>query len=240
MMMPNAARENIRLIQQALTQQGFDAGVIDGVWGRRTENAVRGFQASRGLLADGVVGPKTWKALLGDKDVGKPVDDPVLSWFQEARHLLGVTEDMSTGSNRVIIDWASDLGIPYKSDDIPWCGLFVAHCIGSTLTREPLPNNPLGAKNWMKFGAPCPPKSGAVMVFWRVTPTSGKGHVGFYAGEDGSAYHILGGNQSQKVCVTRVAKSRLVGARWPATVPASAGGPIIVAAGENSLSENEA
>jgi uncharacterized protein (TIGR02594 family) len=238
--MPGSARQNIRLVQQALAQKGFDPGVIDGVWGRRTEAAVRSFQTSQNLQSDGVVGPITWKALLGTTSVGKVIDDPVLSWFQEARHLLGVTEDLTPGSNRVIIDWASDLGIPYKSDDIPWCGLFVAHCIGSTLTREPLPNNPLGAKQWIKFGAPCQPKSGAVMIFWRVTPTSGKGHVGFYAGEDDDAFHILGGNQSQKVCVARVAKSRLVGARWPMTVPASAGGKVEVALGDNSLSQNEA
>lgn len=57
------------------------------------------------------------------------------------------------------------------------------------------------------------------MVFWRNSPQSGLGHVGFYAGEDKSAYRILGGNQSDEVSLAWVSKDRFVGARWPATVP---------------------
>ena len=53
------------------------------------------------------------------------------------------------------------------------------------------------------------PRLAAVMVFWRESLASGKGHVGFYAGEDDSAYQVLGGNQSDKVCLTWVAKNRL-------------------------------
>jgi uncharacterized protein (TIGR02594 family) len=240
MTMPNPAREEIRNIQHALAQKGFDPGIIDGVWGRRTEGALRAFQQDRGLQVDGIPGPITRAALFGSATPVTPQNDPGLPWFQEARRLLGVREDTGPGSTRTILDWAGDLGIPYKSDDIPWCGLFVAHCIGSTLTREPLPNNPLGARNWSRFGAPSQPKVGAIMVFWRVTPTSGKGHVGFYAAEDDAAYHILGGNQSDKVSIARVAKSRLVGARWPSTVSADTGAPLVIAAGDDALSGNEA
>jgi peptidoglycan hydrolase-like protein with peptidoglycan-binding domain len=38
--------------------------VVDGVYGPQTEVAVRGFQTSSGLVADGIVGPLTWAALV--------------------------------------------------------------------------------------------------------------------------------------------------------------------------------
>jgi uncharacterized protein (TIGR02594 family) len=211
-------KETITRVQHALASMGFSPGNIDGVWGRRTEAAVKAFQASRGLVADGVVGPLTSAALFGTPPKQQPLADLGLVWFLEARRLLGVKEAAGSKDNRVIIDWASDLGISYKHDDIPWCGLFVAHCIGATLSGESLPGNPLGARNWLRFGAPCSPRAGAVMVFWREKISSFKGHVGFYAGEDPEAFHILGGNQSDQVSVARVARSRLLGARWPASV----------------------
>jgi uncharacterized protein (TIGR02594 family) len=237
------ASTEIKSIQNALAQKGFDPGVIDGVWGRRTEAAVRAFQQKAGLQVDGVVGPATRAALLGAGAAPpRPLSDPALAWFIEAQRLLGVKENKA-GDNDIILDWASDLGIPYKHDDIPWCGLFVAHCVGSTLTREPLPNNPLGARNWMRFGAPTTPKAGAIMVFWRVSRDGFKGHVGFYAGEDDGAFHILGGNQSDKVSVARIARDRLLGARWPATAPIATGSPVNFAANQtilDQLSTNEA
>ena len=238
--MPNKSTDQIKLIQKALAQRGFDPGVIDGVWGRRTAAAVRAFQTSANLLVDGVVGPKTWQALLGDVPKADKLDDPALVWFQEARRLLGVKEAAGQPSNKTILDWAGDLGISYRGDDIPWCGLFVAHCVGSTLTRETLPNNPLGARNWLNFGAPCKPTLGSVLVFWRGNKAGWSGHVGFYAGEEaGGIFHVLGGNQSDMVSIARIKKDRLLGARWPATAPTSGGGTHILTSGTTIISDNE-
>lgn len=213
-------------IQQALMARGFDPGVIDGVWGRRTANAVRAFQASRALVVDGVVGPITAKALGLTDDHKNPLIDVSLVWFQEAWRLQGTKEAPGAADNPTILQWADDQGIPYGSDDIPWCGLFVAHCIGSTLTQEPLPTNPLGARAWQKFGAPTTGQPGAVAVFWRGKPNGWHGHVGFYLGEDAAAYHVLGGNQSDAVNVARIAKDRLLEFRWPGTMPPGRGKPV--------------
>jgi hypothetical protein len=52
------------------------------------------------------------------------------------------------------------------------------------LNKGFVPGNPLGARQWEKFGNPAAPRLGVVMVFWRKSQTSGLGHVGFYTGED--------------------------------------------------------
>jgi peptidoglycan hydrolase-like protein with peptidoglycan-binding domain len=37
---------------------------IDGIFGAGTDRAVRRFQQSHSLVADGIVGPKTWRSLI--------------------------------------------------------------------------------------------------------------------------------------------------------------------------------
>jgi uncharacterized protein (TIGR02594 family) len=211
-------------IQQALHAKGFDPGAHDGIRGRRTIAAIEAFQAANGLVVDGIVGPKTAAALFTTmKAKEKAAVDPTLPWYAEAWGLEGLREMPGSGDEPRILQMAEDLDIPYGDDEIPWCGLFVAHCIGSQLIHEPLPTTPLLARSWLKFGTPVDPQPGAVMVFWRGDKHGSLGHVGFYTGEDKRTFHILGGNQSDKVCVTKFPKDRLLGARWPATAMPPAG-----------------
>lgn len=53
---------NYRLIQQGLNKFGYGLAV-DGVWGRRSSNALADFQRKHGLYVDRIVGPKTRAAL---------------------------------------------------------------------------------------------------------------------------------------------------------------------------------
>jgi peptidoglycan hydrolase-like protein with peptidoglycan-binding domain len=50
----------VRDLQAALTTLGFDPGAVDGVFGAKTESAVKAFQQSREITVDGVVGRVTW------------------------------------------------------------------------------------------------------------------------------------------------------------------------------------
>jgi hypothetical protein len=53
----------VKQLQQALKDQGFNPGTIDGVFGLGTKAAVRAFQQAKKLEADGLVGQQTWNAL---------------------------------------------------------------------------------------------------------------------------------------------------------------------------------
>ena len=132
---------------------------------------------------------------------------------------LGTAEVIGKGSNKTIIDWRDILNQKgakvegFSDDDIPWCGLFAAW-IAYNRINDPteVVASPLWARAWANYGVKADKASlGDVLVFAR----NGGGHVGFYVGEDASCYHVLGGNQSDKVCITRIQKSRMIAARRP-------------------------
>ena len=204
-------------VQTRLRGLGFDPGPIDGIRGRRTMRAVKRFQESRGLDADGIAGPVTVLALFGDAGIGDAAPVDRMPWYHEALRLVGTKEIEGPASNRDILEMADRLDVAYDNDDIPWCGLFAGHCVGASLPDEALPTVVLRARAWEAFGVPTTPQLGAVMVFWRRSPDSGLGHVGFYFAEDERTYHILGGNQSDRVSVARLRRDRLLTARWPTT-----------------------
>lgn len=51
--------QEVRQIQKKLQNLGFYSGSVDGVYGTATQKAVRNFQKSCGITADGIAGPKT-------------------------------------------------------------------------------------------------------------------------------------------------------------------------------------
>lgn len=54
----------VKTLQRLLNSLFYDCGAVDGIWGKKTNNAVIAFQTDKGLEADGIVGSKTWAALL--------------------------------------------------------------------------------------------------------------------------------------------------------------------------------
>lgn len=53
----------VRKIQTKLKQWGYYKGSVDGIYGSRTEAAVKSFQKKNGLTADGIAGAKTLAAM---------------------------------------------------------------------------------------------------------------------------------------------------------------------------------
>ena len=124
----------------------------------------------------------------------------------EALKLFGTLEAPGTKDNPVIMGWAKEVGLmkTYSHDSVPWCGLFMA--VVAKRAGKTVVDSPLWALSWADFGEhPTVPMLGDVMTFKR----QGGGHVALYVGEDAHAYHVLGGNQSDSVCITRIEKQRL-------------------------------
>jgi len=62
----------VKDLQSALKALGQDPGPIDGIFGGKTESAVRKFQQQRGIAVDGVVGRVSW-INIDEADQSEPV-----------------------------------------------------------------------------------------------------------------------------------------------------------------------
>lgn len=155
----------------------------------------------------------------------------------EGLKLLGTIETPGKGNNPAIIGWAKEVGLErvYTADSIPWCGLFMA--VVAHRADKTIPAQPLWALNWAKFGVEAgQPCLGDVLTFTR----EGGGHVALYLGEDDRCYHVLGGNQSDAVTITRIEKKRLYRARrpvWQIAQPASVRPYVLQPTGAVSINE---
>lgn len=95
---------------QAVLRRYDRAVVIDGLFDRGTEQAVRSFQRAQGLPTDGVVGPATWQALADPQPPGSlnrstttyPLDHPVFLDELHAAARYGAS----------IVAAAADFGLP--------------------------------------------------------------------------------------------------------------------------------
>ena len=56
--------ESVRFCQERLNRHGFGPLTEDGDFGSGTERSAVQFQAANDLIADGIVGPKTYAALV--------------------------------------------------------------------------------------------------------------------------------------------------------------------------------
>jgi peptidoglycan hydrolase-like protein with peptidoglycan-binding domain/DNA invertase Pin-like site-specific DNA recombinase len=61
----------VRALQRRLRAVGVDPGAVDGRFGPLTEAAVQRFQSSQGLVADGIVGPRTARALVSPRRLAR-------------------------------------------------------------------------------------------------------------------------------------------------------------------------
>jgi len=103
----------------------------------------------------------------------------------------------------------------YKGTPSNWCGLFMNYLAAQNGMERP--EAPWAARHWLRVGVKTDsPDTGDIVILWRETRKSWKGHVGIYLAEASKdRIYILGGNQGphKGVCVTARENIKILGFR---------------------------
>lgn len=130
----------------------------------------------------------------------------------------GVKEIVGSKDNLRIVKYFNDIGFDGAKlkDETAWCSAF-ANWVAKTSGYEY--SGALTARSWLRTGtSTASPTIGDIVVFWRESPKSWKGHVGFFIKETKRFVYVLGGNQRNMVCVKAYPKYRLLDYRQLAKI----------------------
>lgn len=132
-----------------------------------------------------------------------------------AESYLGLKEYPSAKKNNpeIVKMFAASGHAWVKDDETPWCSAFVNSVLAQVGIKGTLK---LNARSWLDWGLPVElekAQKGDIVVFWRGSKDSWKGHVAFYSHHDKDYVYVLGGNQGNKVSLKPYARSRLLGVR---------------------------
>lgn len=143
------------------------------------------------------------------------------SWSIRARTFLGLHEIPGVKNSpelMAVLDLADGKKdgktIGAQNDDEAYCAKGACAVLELCDIRSP---RSASARSFEKWGQPLSgPALGAIVVFWRKSPESGLGHVGFVVGKDAAGnLMVLGFNQADAVSIAPFSPHRVVGYRWP-------------------------
>jgi len=152
------------------------------------------------IAVDGIMGSET-RGAINKLELPK--------WMKIGLNELGVKEIHGNKHNPRVVFYHSFTG-KYSTDEIPWCGSFIAMCMRIS-GIEP-PKLAERALSWLSFGKSSNgPKIGAVAVKGR----RGGGHVGIVVSIDGNYLYVLGGNQGDEVNIRKYRIDAFIDFRIP-------------------------
>ena len=133
--------------------------------------------------------------------------------LDKALSQYGIKEVTGAKDNPEIIKYFDALGFDGEKlkDETSWCAAFA----NWVLKECDLPyQKTLNARSFLKLGEEVfTPRIGDVVVFWRESRSSWKGHVAFFIKETNEHVYVLGGNQGNKVGINAYRKERLLSYR---------------------------
>ena len=102
-----------------------------------------------------------------------------------ASGFIGEQEIVGSEHNSKIISWFKEIGHSWvTTDETAWCSCFVNY-IAKISNAEY--SGKLNARSWLSIGEEIKhPLPGDIVVFWRESPKSWKGHVGVFVGYNNS------------------------------------------------------
>lgn len=162
--------------------------------------------------------------------------------LEVAKKYIGTKEIAGERHNSIILRWWAAIKAPFLDDETPWCAAFVGGVLEECGIKS---SRSASARSYLKWGIVLEkPIVGCIVVFWRGSPSGMSGHVGFVAGRDQRGnLMVCGGNQGDEVNIKPFNRGRVLGYRWPKSIPLTkedllAPLPFITSTG--NLSENEA
>lgn len=126
--------------------------------------------------------------------------------------MYGLKEVVGKEHNPDILAMFAEIGFDYIQDDeTSWCSAalnYVCKKLGYERSGS------LVARSWLKMPIRVlKPSLGDIVVFWRESPDSWKGHVGLYISHDIHNVYTLGGNQNNSISIKPYPRDRVLGYR---------------------------
>lgn len=129
--------------------------------------------------------------------------------FLRASEFYGLKEIPGEENNPQILQFFKDIGKNWvQADETAWCAAFISWIALECGCER---SGQLTARSWLNIGMKTSkPQLGNIVVLWRESINSWKGHVGLYINEDEKYIYCLGGNQNNQVNIKPYSKKQLL------------------------------
>lgn len=135
----------VQLIQYVLQLIGYNPGIIDGIFGAKTEAAIKEFEQDHGLIAGGLVGPETRSALLpyilGFREYNVQIGDTLATIADKFSTSVEAVKTANPHVNPMNLRVGQKLIIPYSFDvvktNVPYTYKILQYDLSGLKARYP-------------------------------------------------------------------------------------------------------